>query len=145
MTRSSHFGSVLNSIARWSEEAILPLYLAWVQTPLEFCVSFWAPLYEKSVKVLESVHATKQMKGLEGMSCGALGSSHLERRWLRCGLPVLCNSGLCSLVTNDRMWSITVIFFPLKNQSELMANWGKRTQRSLIFHLFVLVSLYLLN
>lgn len=49
-SRSSHFGGALNSVARWSEEAILPLYLVLVQTHLEFCVSFWAPLYKKSVK-----------------------------------------------------------------------------------------------
>lgn len=67
-------------------------------TILWFPVLFWAPQHKKRVRVLGSVQrrATKQVKGLEGMSCGGRlrmpGLSHLESRRPRGGLASLCSA-----------------------------------------------------
>lgn len=60
---------IKHNTAIWSKEAILPIYPAQVYPHFEFYVQFWAPLYKKVAKVLEStwVRATQQVTGLEGI------------------------------------------------------------------------------
>ena len=41
------------SIAIWSKEGIILLYLSLVQPHLEYCVQVWAPQFKEDVKVLD--------------------------------------------------------------------------------------------
>ncbi|KAK4827270.1 hypothetical protein QYF61_016012 [Mycteria americana] len=110
-------GCIKHSITSQSKEVIIPLYSALVRPRLEHCVQFWAPPFQKEVKVPECIQrrATKLEKGLEGMSCEerlrAWGLCGLEKRRLRGDLIALHSflrrrgeggGDLFSLVSSDR-------------------------------------------
>ena len=110
-------GCIKHSIASWSKEVILPLYLVSMWPHLKYCMQFWAPQYKKKIKVLESIQrkATNLVNGLEGMSYKVRlrthGLSSMEKSRLRCKFIALRNflrgsgeggAGLFSLLTNDR-------------------------------------------
>jgi len=77
-----------STASRW-KEVILPLHLALVRPHLEYHALFWAPQYNKDVKILESIQmrAPKLWQGWRH-SCEeelrAPGLSGLEKRWPHC-------------------------------------------------------------
>ena len=82
-------GCVKHNIASRSKKVIIPLYLVLMQPHLEYCVQFWAPQHKKGFDVLENIQkrATKQAKGMEGISCKerlrTLALSSLEKKRLK--------------------------------------------------------------
>ncbi|KAK4831219.1 hypothetical protein QYF61_016056 [Mycteria americana] len=60
-------GCIKHSITSGTKEVIVSLYSVLVQPHLECCVQFWAPQFQKDVKVLECL-LQRRVKKLEGMS-----------------------------------------------------------------------------
>lgn len=56
-----------HSIGSQSGEVIVLLYSVHLQPHFKYCVQFWAPQYNKDIKLLESLQRrlTKMVKGLE--------------------------------------------------------------------------------
>lgn len=91
------------TIAKWSRELVLPIYVQYIVQPHpEYCVQFCALQYKKDVKALERFQrkATELVKRLEGMSCEeklkAMGFSWRRGGWQMMSLVSEVCWGGCS-------------------------------------------------
>ena len=75
-------------VGHWNREGIVLLCSALLQPHLKYCVQFWAPQYEKDIKLFESVQrrATKMGKACEEQLLSP------EQSRLRGGLMAACSS-----------------------------------------------------